>query len=344
MDGSATRNIALLGKTGSGKSSFANTICGETLFKVDDSLNSETKTCETKTKLVHGYDFSLIDTPGFFDTNMSEDDLKSEIVKCIIECAPGVHAFPIVLKWERFTEQEKDVINKIRSYFSDEALKYAVVVFTHGDQLPEGKKIEEFISQNETAHELVEKCGGRCHVIDNKYWNKESGDEYRTNQFQVKAILDTINRMVTENDGKVYTNEMLKEVERRKQGEERVFEILKYAAAITTGVLLGALFGVPEMIVEVLKVLREKDPIEILPVVAAGTTGIGVAVVAGFAVKGAIDGGKLGYNEAENAKSGAEAAKNTAVRCFTNLCEKTQKELKQKESKEDQMPLLKKID
>ncbi|XP_061566018.1 GTPase IMAP family member 7-like [Cololabis saira] len=369
MDGSATRNIVLLGKTGSGKSSLANTIFGKTLFTVNDGFNSETKKCETKTKLVHGYDVSLIDTPGFFDTDMSEDDLRSEIVRCIVECAPGVHAFLIVLKWERFTEQEQAVIDKIKSDFSDEALKYAVLVFTHGDQLPKGKKIEDFISKNKAVSDLVKKCGGRCHVIDNEYWNEDSnkgarnkGDEYWTNRFQVKAILDTIDKMVTGNDGKVYTNKMLEEVERRIQqairqsspslswkeirnmAKEKVFEFLKYAAAITTGVLLGALLSVPEMIVQVVNVLIGKGPLEIARVAERATL-IGGALVTGlFIAKGAIDGGKLGHNEAENAKTVAEAVKNTAVGCVKNLCEKTQNKFKQKESKDEKMHLVKKID
>ncbi|XP_061566383.1 GTPase IMAP family member 7-like [Cololabis saira] len=304
MDGSATRKIVLLGKTGSGKSSLANTIFGETLYPVNDGFNSETKTCETKTKLVHGYDVSLIDTPGFFDTDMSEGKLKSEIVKSITEYACGVHAFLIVLKWERFTEQEQAFIDKIQNYFSDEALEYAVVVFTHGDQLPEGKKIEDFISQNKRVSDLVKKCGGRCHVIDNKYWNNDSGDEYRTNRFQVKAIHDTINRMVTGNDGKVYTNDMLRYLRSlSRKGIRKAIEILTYARAITTGVLLGALLGVAEMIVKVVKVLRKIEQIEIVACVAAGgsATGIGVAVVTGlFVVNGAIDGDRCVTNFREN--------------------------------------------
>ncbi|KAG8006016.1 GTPase IMAP family member 7, partial [Nibea albiflora] len=216
----SNRRIVLLGKTGVGKSSLANSIFGEEKFKVDHSVSSGTIKCEAKTKSVNGRSITLIDTPAFFDTDRSEDELRPEIVRCITECAPGPHAFLIVLKVEKFTEQEQAVINKINEYFSEEASKYSTVVFTHGDQLPEGQTIEDFVHQNKLVSDLVKKCGGRCHVVDNKYWNQEPEEDYRSNQVQVEELLKTIDRMVMENNGSCYTNEMLQAVEEEIEQEE----------------------------------------------------------------------------------------------------------------------------
>ncbi|XP_042256765.1 GTPase IMAP family member 9-like [Thunnus maccoyii] len=145
--------IVMIGKTGVGKSSLANTIFGEDVFTINHISNAETKECQAQTRSVNGRSITLVDTPGFFDTNMSEENPRTEIVKCITERAPGPHVFRIVLGEkrsgvEKFTKQENDVIRKICEYFPEEAFKYAAVVFTHGDQLPEGMTIEEFVSHN----------------------------------------------------------------------------------------------------------------------------------------------------------------------------------------------------
>ncbi|XP_045919870.1 GTPase IMAP family member 7-like isoform X1 [Micropterus dolomieu] len=263
MDGS-NRRIVLLGKTEVGKSSLANTIFGEELFDIDQSLNSETRKCQAETKSVSGRGITLIDTPGFFDTDRSEEELKSEIVSCITKCAPGPHAFLIVLKVEKVTEQEQAVINKISQYFSEEAFKYATVVFTHGDQLREGWKIEDFVCKNKFMNDLVKKCGGRCHIVDNKYWNKIPKDKYRSNRFQVEELLNTIDKMVMENNGSCYTNEMLQAVEKkiqeeeeqirclsknkretREQGKVTMFKrLLIQVAGAAKGALFGAFIGV----------------------------------------------------------------------------------------------------
>ncbi|XP_034086320.1 GTPase IMAP family member 7-like [Gymnodraco acuticeps] len=204
-----SNRIVILGKTGVGKSGVANTIFGEKVFKAISSTKSGTSTCQAETRYVHGRSITLVDTPGFFDTYTSEEKLKSEIIRCIIECAPGPNAFLIVFKVRRFTEQEQAVITKISQYFFEEVFKYATVLFTHGDQLDKGQTIKQFVQQNQLARDLVKKCGGRCHVIDNRYWENNQQDEYRSNQFQVKELLNTIDEMVKANKGSYYTNEML---------------------------------------------------------------------------------------------------------------------------------------
>ncbi|TNN72040.1 GTPase IMAP family member 7 [Liparis tanakae] len=149
----------------------------------------------------------------------SEEEMKSEILRSVTEFAPGPHVFLIVLKVERFTEQEQAVIDKLNKCFSDEFFQYAIVLFTHGDQLLEEETIEQRVGENKPVMELVKKCGGRCHVIDNKYWKNNPQEEYRNNQVQVKKLLKTIEEMVCGNRGGCYTNEMLQEVEKRIKRE-----------------------------------------------------------------------------------------------------------------------------
>ncbi|XP_076737428.1 GTPase IMAP family member 4 [Maylandia zebra] len=215
--------IVLLGKPGSGKSSLANTIFGETVFEICHTATSETSRCKKATRVVNGASVTIIDTPGFFDNRTSEEELRNEITRSVVECSPGPHAFLILLKVERFTDHEIEVITKIIESFSEEAFRYAVLVFTRGDDLPERMQIEEFCRGNNCLRELLERCGGRCHVFDNKYWNNNPQHEYRNNQLQREKLLNTMKEMVRNNGERCYTNEMLQEVERLiEQQQERI--------------------------------------------------------------------------------------------------------------------------
>ncbi|XP_041634944.1 GTPase IMAP family member 7-like [Cheilinus undulatus] len=187
---SIKQRIVIL-ETRAGKSSLASTIFGEELFEVS-----------------HGGSITL-NISGFFDINKPEDDLRSEIERCISECAPGLHAFLILPKQGIHTEHEQNVISKIEECFSEEVFNCAIAVFTHGDQLGEGQTLEDFVSLDQSLSELVRKRGGRCHVMDSKYWQDKPKDEYRNNQFQVEEILKSIDKMIKANNDGRYTNEML---------------------------------------------------------------------------------------------------------------------------------------
>nr|XP_040036875.1 GTPase IMAP family member 7-like [Gasterosteus aculeatus aculeatus] len=312
--------IVILGKTGVGKSSLANTILGEDVFQIGFNGVSATSECQSETRRVDGRDVTLIDTLGVFDTGRSEEELKPAIVKCITECSPGPHAFIIVFKVEAFTDQEQDVINKINQFFSEEAFKYATVLFTRGDQLKEGQTIEEYFHNNHLVSDLIKKCGGRCHVIDNKYWKNNQPYEYRCNQFQVKQLMKTIDHMIEENKGSCFTNEMLQAAEALIQEEEEKIRqssgnmtereiryeakrrvnkrLLIQLAGVTTGALLGALFGV-------------------VVVVGGPAAGIAAGVVIGAgALVGAITGGLRRYDATEKVDAQCKALKRAANTVF----------------------------
>ncbi|XP_007543857.2 GTPase IMAP family member 8-like [Poecilia formosa] len=208
--------IVLLGRTGVGKNAAGNTVLGRRLFQSRVSLSSDTQVCQRESSYHCGFNLDVVDTPDLFGSNLEHLVCPKQIARCISMAAPGPHVFLIVLQPTRFTPEESKTVEIIQTLFGEEAARYTMVLFTYGDVLKEeNMTMENLLEQHQPLKRFISRCSilekfeDKYHVFDN-----EAAD--RT---QVSELLKKINKMVEQNGGSYYSNEMFREAQKAKQEE-----------------------------------------------------------------------------------------------------------------------------
>ncbi|KAJ8245035.1 hypothetical protein COCON_G00236280, partial [Conger conger] len=200
--------LVLLGERETGKSLAGNAILGGAPFLA----GRVTEECTSSQGEVAGRRVTVVDTPGW-ESKRTPERVRHEIGRSVTLCPPGPHALLLVVGVDSDVTVQAAVEHM--GVLGEEAWRYALILFTGGDKLRRGATIQQHVHSSAKAHQLVERCEGRYHVI--------SGAEPVNTQ--VTELLEKVEDLVAGNGGQPFTpltqeiRELMGQKEERRKSE-----------------------------------------------------------------------------------------------------------------------------
>lgn len=193
-----------MGASGQGKSTLGNIlIAQEDVFETSDEAWSCTKSAKCRTTTVGDQTYKIVDTMGVFDTDEAEEVCCDKIMRQVAaESTSGVDAFLLVMRKDKFTQQKRDQFEALKNVLGREFAKYAVMVFTHADDID--------VSRPEHLVQVLGEMDGG-HVCSNKDRPEQSRSR----------VFDAITALV-EKKGGAYAPEQLKEAQAKVESLRQI--------------------------------------------------------------------------------------------------------------------------
>ncbi|XP_063073808.1 GTPase IMAP family member 8-like [Engraulis encrasicolus] len=234
--------IVLLGGRSEGKSSSGNTILGRREF----GTAGRTAECVKREGETAGRHITVVEAPGWWanpTVEQTPERDKGEIVLSVSLCPPGPHALLLVIRVDvSFTETHRRAVQEHMELLGERVWSHTIVLFTRGDCLGDTSIEQHIESGGEALQWVVEKCGNRYHVVDNK---KSDGG-------QVTELLDKIEEMVAGNrghhvdfDAEIMNGLMKRKKEEKRRAEERKMKVKKQRETLRSSA--GGVSHIPDM-------------------------------------------------------------------------------------------------
>ncbi|XDV23066.1 hypothetical protein PO909_027782, partial [Leuciscus waleckii] len=151
--------------------------------------------CVRRDVELHGRLVSLVELPALFNTQISEEEVMRQTLRCVSLCDPGVHVFILIIPDAPLNNEDRAEMEKIQRIFSSRINKHTMILIY---QNPEDRTAE----LNEETQSVIESFGGRHHCI---------GPDTQVSMLMVK-----LDQMVEANNGVCFSTETLLDVQMEK--------------------------------------------------------------------------------------------------------------------------------
>lgn len=175
--------------------------------------------------------FTVVDTPGIFDTIMEEEPLRLEIVKSWGMTAPGPHIILFITSIFRQTEEEKKVQGKLAELFKKIPYSYMAVCFTRKDDLEvDGVTESKFLGKCQHIKDLIRRCNGNKLFLNNRLTDEDKITE------QWNRLYSLFGRILDNNNDSHYSDALLNKIEDKmeKIENEQLLKLSKCSAQSAT--------------------------------------------------------------------------------------------------------------
>ncbi|RXN23490.1 GTPase IMAP family member 4-like protein [Labeo rohita] len=114
--------LVLLGVSGPEKTTVERMILGREESQADSSPATQMK-ITVDTGEVDGEQVTVINTPDWFSSELSTEEIQRKIQMCIRLSSHGPHAFFLVIPAKQFSEEEKQIVKKMEMIFEERITK-----------------------------------------------------------------------------------------------------------------------------------------------------------------------------------------------------------------------------
>ncbi|KAA0701347.1 hypothetical protein E1301_Tti024342 [Triplophysa tibetana] len=150
---------------GCGKTLTADTLLGQSSHLRPPASSRE---CQVWRASSEGRSLSVVETPRWYwRGEQVEADIQAETRRAIDLSPQGPLVFLILIPVGEFTEVEQKIPDQLEQMFGRSVLHHTLVLLTCGDYLM-SRSLDEYLRQEVGLQEVLRRCHGRCHVINNR--------------------------------------------------------------------------------------------------------------------------------------------------------------------------------